>query len=46
MTKILGEEPGIISGHQSRRKKLKTDLPQKKVEERLEDYGEDSTEKQ
>ena len=46
MTEILGEEPGIISGHQSRKKKLKTDLPQKKVEERLENYGEDSTEKQ
>ncbi len=46
MTEILGEEPGIISGHQSRRKKLKTGLQQEELENRLEQYGKDSTEKQ
>lgn len=46
MQEILGDKVGIISGHQSRRKKLKTGLERRKVEQRLEEYGEDSTEKQ
>ena len=36
LEEILGERPGIISGHQSRRKKLKTDLPEEKVERKIE----------
>ncbi|QKQ98755.1 hypothetical protein GKQ38_04490 [Candidatus Nanohaloarchaea archaeon] len=36
LTEILGEKPGIISGHQSRRKKLKVDLPEEKVERKIE----------
>lgn len=46
MQKILGEKPGIISGHKSRRKKLKTSLSKELVDQRLEQYGEDSTEEQ
>jgi uncharacterized protein (TIGR00251 family) len=46
MQEILDEKVGIISGHQSRRKKLKTSLDWHKVKQRLEDYGKDSTEKQ
>jgi len=36
LEQILGERPGIISGHQSRRKKLKIDLPEQKIERKLE----------
>ncbi len=46
MQEILDDGVGIISGHQSRRKKLKTSLDRHTVEQRLEEYGEDSTEKQ
>jgi len=45
MKNILDEEPGIISGHRSRHKKLKTGLTRDEVEKRLEQYGKDSTEK-
>jgi len=45
MKNILDEEPGTISGHRSRRKKLKTGLTRDEVEKRLEQYGKDSTEK-
>ena len=34
--RILGERPGIISGHKSSRKKLKVDLPEEKIREKLE----------
>lgn len=33
---ILGKQPGIIKGHSSQRKKLKVDMPEEKVEEKLE----------
>lgn len=36
LEEILGERPGIISGHQSRRKKLKIDLPEEELEQKLE----------
>lgn len=32
---ILGERPGIISGHKSRRKKLKTSLTQEEFRRKL-----------
>lgn len=34
---ILGEKPGIISGHKSRRKKLKVPLEEKKIRQKLEE---------
>ncbi|MFB6192689.1 MAG: DUF167 domain-containing protein [Candidatus Nanohaloarchaea archaeon] len=37
MKQILGEKPGIISGHKSRRKKLKVDLSEEKVEQKMEE---------
>ncbi|MFQ3308589.1 MAG: hypothetical protein ACI977_000832 [Candidatus Nanohaloarchaea archaeon] len=46
MQNILGEKPGLISGYQSRRKKLKTSLDENTVKQRLEEYGKDSTEEQ
>lgn len=36
---ILGEKPGIVSGHKSRRKKVKVDLGKDEVMERLEKHG-------
>lgn len=36
LERILGERPGIISGHQSRRKKLKIDLPEEELERKIE----------
>ncbi|QGA79919.1 DUF167 domain-containing protein [Candidatus Nanohalobium constans] len=35
---ILGEKPAIISGHRSRRKKLKVDISEEKVEEKLRSF--------
>lgn len=32
---ILGVKPGIVSGHQSRRKKIKVDMSADKTEEKL-----------
>lgn len=40
LAEVLGEKPGIVSGHKSRRKKLKIDLEQEELEQRLEEmYG-------
>lgn len=36
LEEILGNRPGIISGHQSRRKKLKTDLLEEELERKIE----------
>ena len=36
LEEILGERPGIMSGHQSRRKKLKIDIPEEEVERKIE----------
>jgi uncharacterized protein (TIGR00251 family) len=33
---ILGMKPGIISGHQSRRKKIKVDITEEEFERRME----------
>lgn len=38
LEKILDERPGIVSGHNSRRKKLKTSLTQKEFRRKLEDF--------
>lgn len=35
---ILSQKPAIISGHQSRRKKLKADMPRKKVKKKFERF--------
>lgn len=35
LEKILGVKPGIISGHKSRRKKLKVPLPEKEIYRKL-----------
>lgn len=35
LEKILGERPGIMSGHKSRRKKLKTSLDEEEFRRRL-----------
>lgn len=37
LEKLTGEKPGIISGHKSRRKKLKIDMKRKDFEEKLEE---------
>ena len=37
LSNILGQKPGIIKGHRSRRKKLKVDMSEEKVEEKLEE---------
>ncbi len=39
LEKILGEKPGIVSGHKSRRKKLKLNLPEEEIRNKLEDYN-------
>ena len=36
LEKILGEKPGIISGHKSSRKKLKGDMEKKELDEKIE----------
>ncbi|MFB6292232.1 MAG: DUF167 domain-containing protein [Candidatus Nanohaloarchaea archaeon] len=33
---ILGQKPGIISGHRSRRKQVKVDLPKEEIMQKLE----------
>ena len=38
LTEILGQKPAIVSGHHSRRKKLRVDLPKEKVEEKLKGF--------
>lgn len=38
LEEITGERPAIISGHRSRRKKLKIDMDKQEFEERLERY--------
>ncbi|MFB6099819.1 MAG: DUF167 domain-containing protein [Candidatus Nanohalobium sp.] len=38
LSEVLGQKPGIVSGHHSRRKKLKVDIPEEKVEEILRDF--------
>lgn len=35
--KILGNKPGIVSGHKSRRKKIMIDMPEKEIFEKLEE---------
>ena len=35
---ILGEKPGIVSGHHSRRKKLRVEMPEEKVKEKLSEF--------
>ncbi len=34
---VLGEKPGIISGHKSRRKKIKVPLEEEKVRQKFEE---------
>ena len=36
LSDVLGQKPAIISGHKSRRKKLKVDISEEKLKERLE----------
>ena len=36
LTDILGQKPAIISGHHSRRKKLKVDISEEELERKLE----------
>lgn len=36
LTSILGQKPGIIKGHRSRRKKLKIDMSEEKLNKKLE----------
>ena len=38
LEEITGERPGIISGHKSRRKKLKIDIGKQEFKERLENF--------
>lgn len=38
LQEILGEKLGIVSGHKSRRKKLRVDLPEKEFGEKLEEH--------
>lgn len=37
---ILGEKPGIISGHKSRRKKLKIDMPEEEIDRKIQRFKE------
>ncbi|MCJ7478663.1 MAG: DUF167 domain-containing protein [Candidatus Nanohaloarchaeota archaeon QJJ-7] len=37
LSEIFGEEAGIVSGHHSRRKKMIVEMPEKEIEEILED---------
>lgn len=39
LEEILGEKPGIVSGHRSRRKKIRVDMPEDEMMERLENHG-------
>lgn len=39
LKEILGEKPGIVSGHNSRRKKIRVDLPEDEIMGRLKNYG-------
>jgi uncharacterized protein (TIGR00251 family) len=36
---ILGQKLAVISGHRSRRKKLKVDLPERKFKEKIDNSG-------
>ncbi len=38
---ILGQKPAIVSGHRSRRKKLRVDISEKEYEERLYSFLDD-----
>ena len=40
LEQILGERPAIISGHKSRRKKLKIDLDKEEFRGKLEEFSE------
>lgn len=39
LTEILGKKPGIVSGHQSRRKKIAVDMEEDKIMEKLRGYN-------
>jgi len=39
MSKIFGRKVAIVEGHQKPRKKLKTDLSQKEIEEKIKDWS-------
>lgn len=39
LKKILGEKPGIVSGHKSRMKKLKIPMNREEFREKIEDYN-------
>lgn len=39
LEQILGEKPGIVSGHKSKRKKIKVDLEKHEITERLKQNG-------
>ena len=39
LEKILGQKPAIISGHRSRRKKIKADLPKEQITQKLGEYN-------
>jgi uncharacterized protein YggU (UPF0235/DUF167 family) len=36
LTDILGTKPGIVSGHKSRRKKIRVDMDQEELENKME----------
>ncbi|MFB6159025.1 MAG: DUF167 domain-containing protein [Candidatus Nanohalobium sp.] len=36
LEEILGQRPAIVSGHNSRRKKLRVDMAEEKVQDRIE----------
>ena len=38
LTEILGQKPAVVSGHHSNRKKLKINMSEEKVKERLEGF--------
>ena len=37
LSDILGQKPGIVSGHKSKRKKIRVDMSEREVDERLEE---------
>ncbi len=39
LEQVLGQKPGIVSGHQSRRKKIRVDLEKEEIMERLKEHG-------
>lgn len=39
LEKIIGEKPGIVSGHRSRMKKIRADLTEEEFNRKLEDYN-------